>query len=251
VSDNISAWGDWTMGFRAPTLNELYRQFRLGTLQTLANEDLGPERLRGGELGVSVGLPRNAIVRTTWYDNRMEDPVGTIPRPDVIVAGATVVQRANLGRTRIWGIQTDADIRLNKYVRLSGGYLYNQAKVTENPIDPTLVGKYIVQVPVHRGSIQAVYTNRKIADISFGVLMVGRQFDDIQNTGTVPGETEPGLPGFASVDINAMRQITHNVDVFFGVQNLLDKEYIVQLAPTTSGSPRLVTGGFRVRWSGK
>jgi len=251
LTDNVSAWGDWTMGFRAPTLNELYRQFRLGANLTLANEDLGPERLRGGELGVSIGLPRNAIVRTTWYDNRMENPVGTIPRPDVVVAGATVVQRANLGRTRIWGIQTDADFRLNKYVRLSGGYLYNQAKVTENPIDPALVGKYLVQVPVHRGSIQALYTNRKIADISFGLQMVGRQFDDVLNTGKVPGETEPGLPGFAAVDINATRQITHNVDVFFGVQNLFDEEYIVQLLPTTSGSPRLVTGGFRVRWHGR
>jgi iron complex outermembrane receptor protein len=250
LTSNVSAWGDWSMGFRAPTLNELYRQFRLGAILTLANEELGPERLRGGELGVSVGLPHNAIVRTTWYDNRMEDPVGTKQRLDIQANGNTL-QRVNLGRTRIWGLQTDADVRLNKYVRFSGGYLYNQAKVTENPIDPALVGKYLVQVPVHRGSIQAIYTNRKIADVSFAVQMVGRQFDDAQNTGKVPGETEPGLPGFASYDINATRQLTHNLDVFFGVQNLTDKEYIVQLQPTTSGSPRLVTGGFRVRWSGK
>ena len=40
-------------GFRAPTLNELYRQFRVGTVLTLANNQLGPERLVGGELGVS------------------------------------------------------------------------------------------------------------------------------------------------------------------------------------------------------
>ena len=34
-------------GFRAPTLNELYRQFRVGTTLTLANNELGPERLVG------------------------------------------------------------------------------------------------------------------------------------------------------------------------------------------------------------
>ncbi len=35
----------------APSLNELYRPFRLGTTQTLANPDLTPETLNGAELG--------------------------------------------------------------------------------------------------------------------------------------------------------------------------------------------------------
>jgi len=39
--------------------------------------------------------------------------------------------------------------------------------------------------------------------------------------------------------------------VFFGVQNLFDKEYYVGFAPTTIGTPRLVNGGIRVRWSGR
>ena len=30
VSDKVSAWGSIGSGFRAPTLNELYRQFRVG-----------------------------------------------------------------------------------------------------------------------------------------------------------------------------------------------------------------------------
>ena len=42
----VSVWGDLGSGFRAPTLNELYRQFRVGTVLTLANDQLGPERLR-------------------------------------------------------------------------------------------------------------------------------------------------------------------------------------------------------------
>src|SRR5262249_3718131 len=37
VSDRVSVWGDVGAGFRAPTLNELYRQFRVGTVLTLAN----------------------------------------------------------------------------------------------------------------------------------------------------------------------------------------------------------------------
>src|SRR4030095_12759433 len=48
--------------FRAPTLNELYRPFQVGTVLTAANDRLRPEALWGGEAGAQVrserlGLP--------------------------------------------------------------------------------------------------------------------------------------------------------------------------------------------------
>ena len=42
VTDKVTAWGSFGTGFRAPTLNELYRQFRVGALLTLANEQPRP-----------------------------------------------------------------------------------------------------------------------------------------------------------------------------------------------------------------
>ena len=48
-----------------------------------------------------------------------------------------------------------------------------------------------------------------------------------------------------------MREIGRNLDVFVGVQNLFDKEYIVQTLPTTVGSPRLINGGARLRFAGR
>ena len=59
------------------------------------------------------------------------------------------------------------------------------------------------------------------------------------------------MPAYGIVDLSASRAIGRNLDVFFGVQNLFDQEYHVQLLPTTTGSPRLVNGGIRVRWSGR
>src|SRR4029079_6473320 len=54
ITDRVSAWGSFSKGFRAPTLKELYSPFRVGAILTLANETLGPERLTGGEAGISV-----------------------------------------------------------------------------------------------------------------------------------------------------------------------------------------------------
>ena len=45
--------------------------------------------------------------------------------------------------------------------------------------------------------------------------------------------------------------LARNLDAFFGVQNLFDKQYYVGTLPTTIGSPRLVNGGLRFRFEGK
>src|SRR4029453_14579176 len=54
LSDRVSLLGAIAWGVRAPALKEVYRQFRVGLVRTLANETLGPEHLFGGEFGVRL-----------------------------------------------------------------------------------------------------------------------------------------------------------------------------------------------------
>jgi outer membrane receptor protein involved in Fe transport len=249
ITDRVSVWGDLAWGFRAPTLNELYRQFRVGTVLTLANDQLGPERLTGGEIGIRFSPARHVSWRTTWFDNRVEDPVSNVT---LTVAGANVTQqRQNLGRTRVAGVQTDVDYRIGSTIRLSGGYLYGRARITEFAASPALVDNFLPQVPKHRGSLQFAYVNPRFANVFFGLQAIGRQFDDDQNARRVPGEAEPGLPGYAVVEVSVSRALLRGLEIFAGAQNLLDREYYVGTLPTTIGTPRLVHAGVRVRFEGR
>jgi outer membrane receptor protein involved in Fe transport len=245
VIDCVSVWGDIGSGFRAPTLNELYRQFSVGAVLTLANNQLGPERLVGGDLGINVNPVRNVTVRTTWFDNRVRNPVSNV------TIATNRQQRQNLGRTRVTGIQTDVEYRLRETWRVTGGYLYNEATVREFAANPQLLGKFLPQVPRHRGSFQVAYSSPKYASVALGVQFIGRQFDEDQNTRAVPGETEPGLPGYGIVDLLLSRPVARTLDLFFGIQNLANREYFVGTLPTTIGSPRLINGGVRVRFAGR
>ena len=253
-TDRVSAWGSLAAGFRAPTLNELYRQFRVGALLTLANDQLGPERLTGGELGINVAATDALTIRSTWYHNRIEDPVANV------TIGTNLQQRQNLGETRVRGWQTDAEYQIDDAWRVSGAYLFNDAKVTENPGNQSLVGNFLPQVPRHRGSLQVMYADPRVASVALGVQMMGLQYDDDNNARGVPANgclpnsqscATPGLPGFALVDFTASRDVGRNLEVFLGIQNLLDKEFYVQTNPTTIGAPRLVHAGVRVRFSGR
>jgi outer membrane receptor protein involved in Fe transport len=255
VNDRASVWGDFGFGFRAPTLNELYRQFSIFPVLTRANELLGPERLKGGEVGVNLAPVRDVVVRTTWFDNRVKDSIGNV------TIGTNLQQRQNIGRTRIWGIQTEAEYRFASFWSVAGGYLYDQAKVEENPTNPDLVGKFLPQVPSHRASGQVAYFNPRYIGVALGVQFVGRQFDEDLNVRAVPAATlveagyeassDPGLPKFAVVDLFLSRNAGPNAEVFFGVQNLFDQKYFVQTNPSTYGTPRLINGGVRIRFAGR
>jgi outer membrane receptor protein involved in Fe transport len=237
VTDKVTVWGSLGSGFRAPTLNELYRQFSVGAIVTLANDQLGPERLLGGELGVNVAPIEALTIRATWFDNRMTDPISNV------TIATNRRQRQNLGRTRIRGVQTNMEYRLAGDWRANAGYVFNRARVTENDADSDLVGLFLPQVPENRGSVGVSYSNPRYVSASVNAIFVGDQFDDDLNTLV--------LPAYGTVELSLFRAIGGNLDVFFTAQNLFDKEYFVQRNPTTTAAPRLITGGLRVRFAAR
>lgn len=241
-SDRVSAWSAVSTGFRAPTLNELYRQFRVGALLTLANHELGPEQVVSTEVGVNLLPLPDMTVRGTFFDNRVEDPIFNL------TIRTNTQQRRNLERTRVRGFQSDVEYRMGPAWSVSAGYVLNDATVRESSLNPELVGNRLAQVPKHRGSVRVLFADARYAAVGFGLQFIGRQFDDDLNLRTVPGETEPGMPGYVTADLSASRDINRSVQVFLGVQNLFDKAYVVQTNPTTVGTPLIAHGGVRIRF---
>jgi outer membrane receptor protein involved in Fe transport len=250
LTDRVTAWGAVNSGFRAPTLTELYRQFSVGAVTTRPNAELGPERLVGGEVGMNFAPVRNLTTRVTWFDNRVKNPISNV------TLSATLAQKQNLGRTRIRGVQTDVEYRVATGLRVAAAYLYNQAKVTDGGVaNAGLVGKFLAQVPEHRGSFQVAYAHPKIANIAATVMFQGRQYNDDQNVQFIPATTlteagydadfGAGLPGFTTVDVTASRSLGRMFEIFVGA------DYFVQTNPSTIGTPRLVNGGVRVRFAGR
>jgi outer membrane receptor protein involved in Fe transport len=264
VTDRINVWGDVNSGFRAPTLNELYRQFRKGAVLTLPNYELVPERLVGGELGTSIALDKHTTLRVTGFDNRVRNPVTNVTMTSAFVpipatgaapanaftttasctpnAATTCVLRQNVGRTEIKGVQMDLDFRWKAF-HATAAYVGESAKVKENNTTTALVGNDLAQVPKNRGSIQLSFSDPKWFTFSVDEQFVGNQYDDDQNARI--------LPGYKVTDLTASRQIVKGLDVFFGAQNLFNVVYNVATLPTTIGAPRLFNGGVRIRWTGR
>jgi outer membrane receptor protein involved in Fe transport len=72
--------------FRAPTLNELYRNFRVGNVVTLANPALTGEHLTGGEAGISALRWQNRLtLRGNFFWSDIVDPLFTLINTSVLI----------------------------------------------------------------------------------------------------------------------------------------------------------------------
>lgn len=246
-NDRVSWSAAVYRAFRAPTLNELYRSFRQGTVTTDANATLRAERLTGGETGVDVHtLSQRLELRGTFFYNQVINPVSNIPctstTPDCTLATTGTTQlRENLGRTAAPGFEIDGVANITDHIQLSTGYQYVDATVLGSPgITPTLANTWVADVPHHVLTFQAVYADPKRINVSFDGRMVGKQYDTAGNQFL--------MGGYFLLDAMASRSIGGGVQIFAAAENLLDRGYLFSL----SGGPELglpISARFGVRFN--
>jgi outer membrane receptor protein involved in Fe transport len=106
------------LGWRLPTLNELFRPFRAGADATAANPLLDPERLRGAEVGARYSKA-GVTLSATAFANRLSDAIanvtlgqgpGVFPGVGFVAEGGAFRQRQNLDAIRVEGIEASAEV---------------------------------------------------------------------------------------------------------------------------------------------
>ncbi len=238
VNDRFALRGSVYGGFRAPSLNELYRPFRVGNVVTNANPNLGPERLLGGELGLNHALSSRFSWRATAFWDRVKDPIANVTIVPPPTPGLITRQRQNLGRARIRGVSGEADYQPSPRLRLQASYLLSDARVLEFPAAPEIEDNLLPQVPRHRASLRLDYLRPEVLNVSLRGRFESRRFDDDQNR--LP------LASLFVADLTLFRPLGESWGAFVSVENLFDRRYTVQATPVDLlGTPRTVTGGLR------
>ena len=232
--------------FRAPTLNELYRQFRVGNVITSANSELEQERLHGAEVGGSwsrrLGEGRSRLtLATTFYWNRLEDAIinaTTRTTPSLIFR-----QRRNLGAATVRGLEIDGRLEVGQEWSFVASYAWLDSIIREAGAagDDSLDGNRLPQVPSYRvrGSVW-YHSTRGWAGV-LSVAGIGEQFEDDLNQ----------LPLASAVTVDASLEIPviDQVRLTVRAENLLDEQVEVKRTPTLAfGAPRLVYAGVTLSW---
>jgi outer membrane receptor protein involved in Fe transport len=224
--------------FRAPTINELYRPFQVGTIITAPNSALTPESLWGGELGVDASVRRLSL-RATGFANTLQNPITNVTLDKPLADGAQR-QRQNLGSALVAGVELAARWTPARRWRLEAAYTFVDATVRTAPAQPQLVGKRLAQDPRHRIAASVTFTERRWFEATAELRYTGFAYDDDLN--------KFGLPGYAVVNVRVARRIAPHLDAFVAVENLLNQSYLVgRSGVDTVGEPIFAYGGIRYR----
>jgi outer membrane receptor protein involved in Fe transport len=240
ASSSLTLSASACRSFRAPTLNELYRSFRVGNVETLANESLDAERLSGMEGGAMLSSAR-VFVRAAAFWMEIDDAIANV----TLETTPTLVtrQRENLGRIRSRGVELDLESRLGRAWKLAAGYLFVDSAVAAARAAPELVGLRTPQVARHQGSLELAFDDPRVVRAALRARWLGRQFEDDQNR--LP------LDPYFTVDAFLSRSVIAGLDAFVAAENVFDERSDVGRTPVrTIGPPRTLRAGFRLRLPG-
>ena len=233
VSLNVSAYRN----FRAPTLNELYRAFRLGNVLTLANSQLQSERLQGVDSGVNVFLKRTRLYATVFH-MEVSNPVSNVTlssTPQLITR-----QRQNLGQTRSQGLEAGSEWHFNR-IEIGAGYQFVDATVASFPANRLLEALELPQVAAHQFTFHTSYIMPQGWTFSVQGRASSRQFDDDLN--------QFPLDAFFQLDSYVSHRLHNGAEIFAAIENLANSRVVIARTPLVNlGPPIFVRAGIRLHF---
>jgi vitamin B12 transporter len=236
------------LGWRMPTLNELFRPFRAGADATAANADLDPERLAGAEAGFdyrhgAIGLSLTA------FANRLKNAIANVTLghgpgvfPGVGFVGATGAysQRRNVRAVDVRGIEASAEWNDGPW-NIRAGASLTHARMDASGSAAFLDGLRPAQTPRFSGSLSMSW-EKAGKGASVQLRRVGSQFDDDLNSDILTGATT--LDAFASWPLSKRLQVVARGE---NLTNALVMAGINGDRSVERATPRMLWIGLRLR----
>jgi outer membrane receptor protein involved in Fe transport len=236
------------LGWRMPTLNELFRPFRVGVDATAANPNLDPERLAGTEAGIEYARGPLRLSATAFV-NRLTDAIanvtlghgpGTFPQVGFVGAGGTFRQRQNVDAVKVRGVEAYAEWTSGHWALRAGASLTHARMQASGPA-AFLDGLRPAQTPNFAAVLSASW-EKDGTGAELVLRRVGAQYEDDLNTRILRGATT--LDAFASWPLTRRLQLVGRAE---NVTNALVIAGIGGDGSIERATPRILWIGLRLR----
>jgi len=210
--------------FRVPTLNELYRPYRVRNDVVEANPDLDPERFVSIEGGLDWKPTDKLTVSASVFHHWISDAIANVPVTDageiteifgVLPPGGTGSQKRNVDQAQVTGIEGSIEWLPVDAVTLGLSGLWSDTEFSDSPNQPLLEGKPFPQAPdlrlIARGEWRATDRFSVFGGVEYG----SSQYDDALATREIPDYMSVRIGASYRVD-GALYQIR--------VDNLFDEQ---------------------------
>jgi len=257
IADRFSLRGAAYKSFRAPGLNNLYRSFSSTTSITIANPELRPEKLTGGEIGADLTLKTVTLGATVFQYNtkaliasyRILNAAAAPPTviaicgPTLSNCPATVNFNTNGQDSRSRGLELVGTWRAAPRVNVNGSYTNTDSRYTSTTTgDPVNAQLGAIPRTLETLGVTLDLTSRWNAYTS--LRHTGKMFLDVNHT--------IEQAAFTLFNVSTSYRLNSRLEVNAAGTNLTNEKYsdngTTSAASQTLGLPRAFTTGLRVRF---
>lgn len=194
---------------------------------TATNKAFDPEKFKNMEIGAKWDATKDLSLSAAVYQ---------LDRSNVAIADPTDSTKTILvDGQRSKGVELSATGKITPEWSITGGYAYQDAKITKTQSATVLAGANLAQVPKHSASLWNRYDLNSTWGFGLGLVYRDEIYPSTDNTVV--------LPAFTRVDAAAFYQLNKQVRLQLNIENLADKAYYASANSNnniTPGSPRAV-----------
>lgn len=187
----------------------------------ITNQALKPEKFTNREVGVKWDIhPKLALTAAVYQLDRTNVAI-----PDPVDASRTLLVKGQ----RTQGIELGISGRITPAWSASGGYAYQDGKITTAQPENGEVGSKLAQLPRHTFSLWNRYDFSPQWGAGLGVINRSSMFTSTDNTVSLPGYTRFDGALYAKIDKTWRAQLN--------IENIFDKHYFISAHNNNNISP--------------
>lgn len=252
VGESITFSAAASSSFRAPTLNELYRPFRVRSDITEANPLLEAERFFSLGAGALWEPNKEFSLSGNFFVHWIDEAIANVPVTDLtqvaalgifVPPGGSLQQRDNVDHARVLGFESKANWNPNDFVSLSLGYQWTETRFTDSSIQPLLENGSFPQSPAHQMNLSLMVRPREDLEMFVAMDYTSGAFDDALSV-------RP-LDSYWNTQLGLEMEINDHLTIRAMVDNVFDEKIQTGLASNglmSIGAPRTFWLSARIEW---
>lgn len=243
---NVNAFS----GFRAPTLNELYRPYRVRNDITEANPNLSNERTQGLEVSISSEVSETASVRFSAFRYELAETVanalittesGFNPDFGFIPEGGSGSIRSNIDESTVSGFELQSNFELTDTLTLDLAAVYAETEIEQDELNG-LSGNSFPQSPPWKARATLDWDLGEKWSAWLRYSWSDRRYENLSNT--------IRLGATSDLSLGARYELNETSSLSFTLTNALDEENVTGIASNglvTIDEPRELLLTYRWR----
>jgi outer membrane cobalamin receptor len=210
-SETIAARASIRSHVRQPTLNELYRPYRVGAFSVEANENLEIERITGIEIGMDWQVTERLSASLGFFHDQLHDSVANVSE----ISKPNDAKRRNLEKAKVDGLELSVEHLLTEELSFRFQGLLMDSEVRSCPENPGVVGNRFAQVPKRRSTATLLWSPSQWK-LRLDTRHESERFDDAHNSRL--------LENCLNFDLCLSRIFSRNTRIFLTVNNITNEE---------------------------